>query len=134
MAGMKFDMYSRRAEVLPTYLCVLPAVLLLSVLVPGDPIPKLVAAGISGAALFPLSFLFAQAGRKLGKILEVKLWEEWGGAPTTRFLRYGNDEFNPDTRKRLHDKLRALGLDVPTETEQTNDPARADLKFEACTA
>lgn len=56
-----------------------------------------------------------------------------GGAPTTRFLRHGNHEFNEVTRGRVHDKLRALGLEVPTREEQEQDERRADTHFESCT-
>ena len=79
----------------------------------------------------PASFWFrsrissARVSADAGKRLETDLWNSWGGPPTTRFLTHGNAEFNAETRLRLHDSLRALGLRIPTAAEQEADPDRA---------
>lgn len=128
---IKFDTYSFRARVLPVYLTLVPIVLLLAALVPdGLKIPL----GGSAALVFvPISFFLSQVGADFGKRLEKELWRDWGGAPTTRFLRHGNNEFNQVTRGRVHDRLRAIGLHVPTLEEQEQDERRADEYFESCT-
>ena len=87
----------------------------------------------SSLGLRPISFLLSQVGADFGKRLEKGLWASWGGPPTTRFLRHGNHEFNNVTRRRVHAKLRELGLHVPTREEQEQDPCDADTYYESCT-
>ncbi len=125
------DPYSLQARVLPAYLSLMPLILMLVTVFPeGLKLP------IGGSAAFismPLSFLLGQFGADLGKHLESKLWNLWDGPPTTRFLRHGNNEFNENTRLRIHEGLRKLGIHVPTEEEQKYDWKAADSHFESCT-
>jgi hypothetical protein len=127
---IKFDAYDLRARVFPVYLTIAPVILFLAAILPeGLNLPL---GGAAALVFVPLSFLMSQLGADFGKKLEKPLWNEWGGPPTTRFLRYLNPEFNDVTRSRIHDKLRALGLNVPSKEEQTNDPQAADKYFESC--
>lgn len=128
---IKFDKYSRRARVLPVYLTLAPAVLLLAAVVPeGLQLPM---GGAAAVVFVPISFFLSQVGADFGKRLESRLWRGWGGPPTTRFLRHGNHEFNEVTRGRVHDKLRSIGLKVPTREEQEQDYVAADKCYESCT-
>ena len=129
--GIKFDTYSFRARVLPVYLTLAPVVLLLAAVVPEG--LKLPIGGAVALVFAPISFFLGQVGADFGKRLEKSLWTKWGGPPTTRFLRYGNHEFNEVTRGRVHAKLRELGLHVPTREEQEQDPCGADTYYESCT-
>ncbi len=128
---IKFDTYSFRARVLPVYLMLAPAVLLLAALVPDG--LKLPLGGAAAVVFVPISFFLSQVGADFGKRLEKRLWRDWGGPPTTRFLRHGNHEFNEVTRDRVHEKLRSLGLKVPTREEQQQDERAADNYYESCT-
>ena len=120
---IKFDRYTWRARVLPVYLTAAPAVLAIAATLPeGLNLPL---AGASAIVFVPLSYFLSQIGSDFGKRLEPALWKSWGGPPTTRFLRYGNDEFNPATRERVHERLRALGLDIPTTDQEEADRPRA---------
>jgi len=94
---------------------------------------KLPLGGAAAVVFVPITFFLSQVGADFGKRLEKRLWRDWGGPPTTRFLRHGNHEFNEVTRARVHDKLRALGLQVPTLEEQEQDDRAADNHFESCT-
>ncbi|MCB2189757.1 MAG: hypothetical protein KQJ78_25360 [Deltaproteobacteria bacterium] len=128
---IKLDTYSFKARVLPVYLTLAPAVLLIAALLPeGLELPL---GGAAAIVFLPISFFFSQIGADFGKRLEKNLWLKWGGSPTTRFLRHENNGFNEITRSRIHDKLRALGLQVPTTEEQEKDEHAADKKYEACT-
>lgn len=130
MTYMKFDFYSQGARVLPVYLTMAPLVLLFMALLPeGLSLPV---GGVSAIVLLPLSFLASQLGADFGKRLEKHLWHAWGGPPATRFLRHSNTEFNNVTRTRIHSRLRALGLAVPSKEEQAGDPVGADACFESC--
>lgn len=126
----RIDSYTLFARALPVYLGILPVVLLLTVVLPVE--FKLTVGGAAGAALVLLSFSLGQVAADFGKKIEGALWRKWGGPPTTRFLRHGNQEFNEVTRQRVHEKLRRLGLRVPSEEEQLADPDAADDYFESC--
>lgn len=125
------DHYSLRARAFPVYVTISPAALTLAAILPdGLNLPL----GSGATIVFlPLSFLLGQVGADYGKRLEKRLWRQWGGAPTTRFLRHSNHEFNSRTRGRIHDKLRSLGLPVPSKDEEDNDAQAADTCYESCT-
>lgn len=131
MMGSLFDRYSWRARALPVYMTIAPIALLISAILPhGLNLP------LGGAAVVvfaPLSFLAGQLGADFGKRREKRLWSESGGAPTTRFLRHSNSEFNHVTRARVHEKLRALGLHVPSADEEERNEQAADAYYESCT-
>lgn len=129
--GVEFDTYSFRARVLPVYLTLAPIVLLLAAVVPEG--LRLPIGGAAALVFAPISFFLSQVGGDFGKRLENGLWTNWGGPPTTRFLRHGNHEFNEVTRGRVHAKLRQLGLHVPTCEEQEHDQAAADTHYQSCT-
>ena len=105
------------------YLTAAPAVLAIAATLPeGLNLPL---AGASAVVFVPLSYFLSQIASDFGKRLEPALWKSWGGPPTTRFLRHDNDEFNPATRERVHERLRALGLDIPTTDQEKADRSRA---------
>ena len=125
------DLYSLCARAFPVYLTILPTALVLSAILPDG--LNLPLGGAAAIVFLPLSFLSGQVGADYGKRLEKRLWRQWGGAPTTRFLRHSNREFNLRTRERIHDKLRSLGLRVPSKDEENNDVQSADTYYESCT-
>ena len=131
----KLDRYSSEAEALPVFLAFLPLAALVSAIMPEgftfQGVLLKVAPFIGSAGL---AFVASQIGADFGKRKESELWAKWGGPPTTRFLRYGNQEFNEITRLKTHSNLRALGLNVPTLEEQQADPVLADEHYEACVA
>ncbi len=49
----------------------------------------------------------------------------WDEPPPPRFLRHNTDEFNVETRARVHTSLRKLGLDIPTAAEENSEHDRA---------
>lgn len=129
--ALKFDRYNRLARVLPVYITIAPIALALTATLPhGLDLPI---GGAAAIVFVPLAYLAGQVGADFGKRLERCLWLKWGGAPTTRFLRHLNSEFNQITRERIHEKLRGLGLQVPSAGEQEQDVRAADLYYESCT-
>lgn len=125
------DSYRTRARMFPVYVTISPVILTIAALVPkGLDLPL---AGAAAIVLVPLSFLASQVGADFGKRIEKDLWLKWGGPPTTRFLRHGNDEYSADSRERVHEKLRRFGLNVPTEAEESGDQAASDTRWVSCT-
>lgn len=131
LMGIKFDQYSLSARIMPVYLTIAPlAIVIIAVL------PENLNLSIGGGAsliLVPLAFLASQIGADYGKQLEKNLWKNWDGPPTTRFLRHSNHEYNQIARERVHAKLRAIGLNIPTEQEEQQNREKADELFESCT-
>jgi len=126
---IKFDRYTWRARVLPVYLTIAPALLAIAATLPEG--LKLPLAGASAVVFVPLSYFLSQIASDFGKRLEPALWKSWGGPPTTRFLRHDNHEFNAATRQRVHERLRALGLDIPTADQEEADRPRALELYES---
>ena len=126
----KLDPYSTYARAFPVYITIAPIALILFAILPEGFDWKL--GGVASIILLPLSYLCRQIGGDLGKKRESALWDKWEGPPTTRFLRHGNSEFNANTRNRIHDKLRRLGLYVPSQEEQNQNPREADDFYESC--
>lgn len=127
---INFDTYTFRARVLPMYLTLAPAILLLAAVLPDAlKIPL----GSAAAVVFaPISFLVSQLSADPGKRLERRLFSDWGGPPTTRFLRHENHEFNEVTRDRVHRKLLSIGLEVPSRGDQRQNEYLADRYYESC--
>ena len=123
VVNIRFDRYTWRARVLPAYLTVTPLVLAIAAILPDG--LKLPLASASAIVFLPLSYFMSQVASDFGKQLEPALWRSWAGPPTTRFLQHDNKEFNPVTRNRVHIRLRAFGLEIPTPMEEKKDGARA---------
>lgn len=132
MINRGFDLYTWYARFTPAVIVLLPAVIAVWLWFPNIAIiERLTAAGLISTIL---SILLAQIGRDLGVKKEAKLWEQWGGAPTTQILRHRNSAFNAALRSRYHSKLRALLPDIalPTAEEEAQDPHRADDIYGMC--
>lgn len=127
---IKIDSYNIRARVLPVYLTITPIILLIAAILPNG--LNLPLGGTTAVVFVPLAFLSSQLGADFGKQLERRLWRKWGGPPTTRFLRHSNKEFNIITRERVHEKLRAIGLYIPTKEEQEQSLSVADAHYQSC--
>ncbi|SRR6266567_225761 len=124
-----FDHYSFRARLQPALITLLPAAIgVFAWTGPGDK-------GMS--ALWTLlgtagtTYFLAITARNAGKQLEPKLWESWGGTPTTQLLRHSGPA-NPVLLERWHNQLaRVVGVSLPTRDEETADPKKADQVYEA---
>jgi hypothetical protein len=120
-----FDSYSRTARLAPAILAALPAIAIL-------------AAGVSSAstALRGAGFLGGCTGlvvvalvRDRGRHVEEDLWRSWGGAPSTRRLRWREGRVTDVAR--LHDRVtQATGLELPDAEAEERDPADADARYD----
>ena len=133
--SFRLDRYSYQAEALPTLLVIVPVALCVAAIMPeGISLRGLALKFSPFVALAALSFVASQIGADFGRRLEKRLWEKWGGPPTTRFLRHGNREYNQMTRRTTHERLTGLGFQLPTEEEEARDPKFADECYAACVA
>lgn len=128
-----FDRYCWRARIVPALLMLSPALLVFLAWFPEA--GGLSLAGLSAGIWVSFAFLLSQIARRAGKSTETELWGSWGGAPTTRYLRHHNTEFNPVRKATCHRVLQALVPDtrLPSAQEEAEDPEAADVVYEACT-
>jgi len=123
-----FDSYSRQARLFPGLLTLFPIILTAIAwfprLVTSSWGATLVTLGTSCGILYGLSVL----SRSRGKKVEKRLLVEWGGWPTTIWLRHRDDNLPSPVRARYHAFFaRNVPLFVaPTEQLETTDPKAAD--------
>jgi hypothetical protein len=126
-----FDSYNRQARLYPALLVLLPPLLLALAW-----FPVLVDTGkiiFSIAVACGLLFLLADISRTGGKKLETVLLREWGGWPTTLWLRYSDRNLSADVKRRYHaflSKQPGIGA-LPSESEEKNNPSAADERYAA---
>jgi len=126
-----FDRYALTARVTPAAIVLLPLVVAMSVWVGGAWPQKIL---FAGAFWMGLAFLAGQIARDEGKRREAKLWQAWGGRPTTRLLRHSDPMLPQPVRQRYHTRLATLvpSITLPTADEERTAPRAADEVYESC--
>ena len=122
------DGYSRQARLVPVLIAALPLVLL-----GAAALPRLAATDrvVAVVLLFALLPLFDQLARARGRRCEPRLFDAWGGRPTTQLLRW-RGPVSPSLQARRHQALeRVTGARLPAPDEEKADPAGADEAYEA---
>jgi hypothetical protein len=120
-----FDRYSRTARLAPAILAGLPA---LAVLVAGisSASTALRVAGVLGGCVGLVVVAFV---RDRGRNVQVSLWRNWGGPPSTRRLLW-RDGTAADIA-RLHERVEcATGVTLPDAAEEEHDPVEADARYD----
>lgn len=118
-----FDEYSLNARVKPVLLIIFPVVVSLFILFepsqswPGSAVTFLVAFGV-------VNFAANQMSAK-GNELQLRLFERWGGAPTTIILRHSDSTIDAVTKSRYMERLSFLISNFnPTTAEYEKDNPR----------
>jgi hypothetical protein len=126
------DPYDLTARVLPGLLVLLPAILFVALLY-GAKNPIAVAlASVLGACGGP--YLLSSFVRTWGQRAQDRLFRRWGGAPTTLLLRHCHGHLPPLTKERYRELATSrLGIALPTDGEERDDPAKADQTYAAAT-
>ena len=119
------DPYELKARIAPGLIVLLP---LLATAIYAAPILSswsIFAAGsvCTLALLYGLSFLV----RARGKAIERDLWEAWGGAPSTRFMRFRDSTFGADLKLSIQAALaREFSARLVNPADEAKNPGRAD--------
>lgn len=119
------DPYERQARLYPALLALLPLFVVVMLLYGPN------ASGLMSAVTIAVScgalYLMTNVCRELGKRLEDKLFQEWGGKPSTQILRHRDNTVEPPTKKRYHAFLAArIGEVFPDSHQESENPSRAD--------
>ena len=86
--------------------------------------PIFAAGGVCGLALV---YGIGHVARARGEAIEAKLWEGWGGPPSSRFLRHRDSFFGEDLKASIRKTLvKKFNSKLLTPAEEVNDPGRAD--------
>jgi hypothetical protein len=124
------DPYDLKARYLPGLLVLLPAVLCLAVLY-GSKSPTVVTLGsVLTACGGP--YLLASFVRTWGQHAQDRLFQLWGGQPSTILLRHRHEQLPPLTKRRYAElSASKLGIHLPTAEEEAQDPEEADQAYVA---
>jgi hypothetical protein len=127
-----FDAYSLRARLLPALLLVLPPAIVCALLFPvlyATLAHAFGSLGVVAVAMFLLAHLIREQGRRL----QQRLYIEWGGTPTTIWLRHRDNNIDPITKARYHRFLeaRVSALQLPSPESEARDPAAADKAYDS---
>jgi hypothetical protein len=120
------DAYSRRARLAPAALAAGPPVALAG----GSVLALERSGGIVGFLLAALLLGLCGLVRGRGRMIEPRLWAQWGGPPSTAMLRWSGT-VSEHTQRRRHSLLESV-LDeaLPTQSEEGADPEDADRRYE----
>jgi hypothetical protein len=91
-------------------------------------------AGVFGLALGGAGIVLCGIVRDLGRRLQPRLWESWGGSPSVQRLRF-RGAADPPAVARLHARIGAvLGFELPDETGEAERPGEADVLYDEAVA
>jgi len=123
------DRYERRARLAPGLLALLPVAVTITAL--GLRNAPVVSAVVSLLSLAGGPVLLADTVRSFGAKAQLKLWETWGGSPTTIALRLREPTQNAlqrDTWRSAVEKVADVKL--ATRRSEQSSPAKADEAIE----
>jgi hypothetical protein len=125
-----FDDYNRKARLTPALLVSLPIVLSMIAFFPEQVLSW--SGLLTVLAWFGVLKFLAQLARNMGVNKQSELYEEWGGKPTTYFLRHRSTRNKVELARR-HSKLQELtGQSMPTLENELADPDLADQTYDTC--
>jgi len=135
MEGLEkyFDHYVINARLKPTFFVVMPFAITTLAWCPqaqqlaGIVLTFLITFGV-------MAFLSNLVSNK-GNQLQTRLYESWGGAPTTLLLRHSDPTLDPHTTRRYHQWIeeRIPGLVLPTPQSEMENPTAADSAYRSAT-
>lgn len=129
---MLLDPYDIQARLFPSLLMLFPfSILLINLL--GE--KRLLSSGFSVMLVTcGVGYLLGRVARNEGVKIQDKLFDKWGGSPTTQLLRHRNVQIDIHTKIRYHKKLSsALGMPMPSVEYELNNKAKADEIYKSAT-
>lgn len=124
------DPYSIQARLQLAMLALVPIVFTAAIWYPEQ---YGVATGLAGVAIScGIAAFLAHLARRLGRLAEVQLFQDWGGKPTTIWLRYGDDHLDVQTKERYRAffQRRIPDWRNPSREEEAANPQVADTAYE----
>lgn len=128
-----FDPYNRQARLYPALLALLPTLATVLAWFPALLTANIGATLVTIAGTCGLLYGLSVFSRSCGKRVEARLLKEWGGWPTTLWLRHSDTHLSTMTKQRYHQKLaQRLHTALPTSAREKANPAAADQTYQSC--
>ena len=126
-----FDTYSFSARVKPAFFIVFPIALIFFVWY--EPSKTLTGGVITLLSTFGVIQYAANLMSSRGNTLQSKLFEKWGGSPTTIIMRHSDDTIDKHTKQRFFSALTTKKSDLkfPTKAEETENSIDADEMYKS---
>ena len=122
------DPYDLKARIVPGLLIVFP--ILIDALYSAPVLSNWSVFAASSVCGFALVYSLGLLARDLGDRIQEELWESWGGAPSTRFLRYRDGTFGENLKNLIWVGIVAEFSVPPLTAEQeAMNPALADKEI-----
>jgi hypothetical protein len=125
-----FDVYTIKARLIPALFVISPILLIAIALFPDNiaSSAKIIGLSVSCVVLLVIAVNFT---RERGKAIENKLYEEWGGKPTTFLLRHSSTQ-NELQLASWHEKITKItGKVVPNKDREKDNPEESDKVYDA---
>lgn len=125
-----FDSYDLKARWCPALIVLLPAFITIFGCFPTvTSSPALTIS--SGTTSLALAYFAAMLVRELGARSQVQLWEEWGGPPSTRFLRFRDGRLSEALKGRIRQQIyEQFQIRLGSRELEGTNPQAADQAIE----
>lgn len=117
----RFDAYGRKTQIKPAQLTLVPVLVTVLAWAPAD--SRLVLSVMGLAMVLGVAALAAPVVRYLGRRVEPRLYAEWGGKPTSRWMLRSDSNLDEQTKARYRAYLeqRIDGWEAPSEADEETD-------------
>jgi len=132
LKGLGLDQYQRTAHLQPAMIVVAPISVIAFLWAPKA--SALVGTFVSGVATLGLLNLLMQFGRSKGRKVQRLMISETGALPSALALRHADPHVPAGLKKRYHLALAKHGFPMPSEHEESADPAGALEAYKAASA
>jgi len=131
VAGLHLDHYSLVARIAPWFVVLSPLLIVAGII--NSEALNFGTGLVTSLGVVALATILAHLSRGAGKRVEHKLWSDWGGPPTSAFLRHRDCTIDAQTKARYLRLLESMILDwkAPTPLEEARDPSAADRAYSA---
>src|SRR3972149_5054142 len=120
-----FDSYDLKARIAPAFLISLPLLTSMTTCFdwPGPILEKILGGSFWLFIFYALSIFI----RNNGNSIEHKIWESWGGPPSTIIMRWRDHKVSQELKQQYYNAVKGyLNLPLLTAEEENNDPEKAD--------
>lgn len=127
------DPYERKARLYPALVALLPVVAAAALYT--DWLTFDVSNVVYIVVIAGVLFWLSGKARDAGKSVEKRLVVQWGGMPSVTLLRHRDQCIDRYTKQRYHQAAERLaGIQMPSSSEEEQDPVDADERYRAVTS
>ena len=126
-----FDLYSRRARLTPALFTLVAPLASIALWVPNI---YQVVTGLSSLLIAcGTLFFLASVARYRGRKLQERLYEKWGGMPSTQMLRFRDNNLDNVTKERYRAFINDFvpNIEMPSIEDEQGNPSEADQRYES---